>query len=135
MIKSIIIIIALVGALFPLALIITRIFPIIEVVGESMFPTYIHGEHLLSFSLFRRKKLRKGDIVICETPYDMGEVRLIIKRVDNVLHDENGKPIAVYLLGDNPDHSYDSRDYGYVDIKLVYSKVIRPRKLLKRGEE
>lgn len=98
-----------------------------------MYPTYEEGDILLSNFLFRRKNLKIGDVLISHPPYDMGEVRIIIKRVQEILYDADGTPIAVYLVGDNRDHSYDSRDYGYVDIHLVISKVIRPREM-KRGD-
>lgn len=114
-------------AVFILLVLLTHLFPIVEVVGESMHPTYKNGEFILSFSFFRKKKIKIGDVLVFKAPYEMGEVRILIKRVMGVRY-EGEKLTALYLVGDNRDHSFDSRNYGYVDIDLVISKVIRPRK-------
>lgn len=100
-----------------------------------MLPT-INGEFLVvdnfSYSILN-KELHKGDIVICRSPTD--KFKLVCKRVaglegDLVQRDIGGIPIPelvppghVWLLGDNPSASLDSRSYGPVPRSNIRGKV------------
>jgi nickel-type superoxide dismutase maturation protease len=76
----------------------------IVVVGFSMMPTLQEGDELL---IAHRKKLLLGDIVVLAHPRDSSIT--IIKRVKRLENDG-----AVWIEGDNPDESTDSRQFGIV---------------------
>lgn len=101
------------------------LFPIIQVVGDSMHPTYRDGEIIVGRRIYRKSKLKVGDVVIFKSPTE--EDRIVIKRVSDIISD-NKRPRFIYFLGDNPDCSYDSRDYGYVSSSNLVCRVIKQRR-------
>lgn len=101
------------------------LFPIFQVVGDSMYPTYFDGEILIGTRLFRKSKLKPNDVVLYRCPTDTNKV--VIKRVSNVRSCGKGK-VDIYCLGDNAKHSYDSRRYGYVQDFYIVCKVIDQRR-------
>lgn len=101
-------------------------FPLVSVCGCSMFPTYRDGEIILSTRLFKLGKIKPGDVMVFKQPYDKS--RLLIKRVSEVYKDKSGRVQSIYFLGDNAPDSYDSRNFGYVLVEDLVSKVINPRK-------
>lgn len=81
-----------------------------RVEGESMAPTYPQGKIVLAW---RFRKPKKGDVVIVK------HHRLeLIKRVDQLQDDK------VYVLGDNPAESTDSRHYGWLPLSSVLGVVV-----------
>lgn len=60
--------------------------------------------------------MRRGDIVATADPRQ--PERLVLKRVGEVNHD------GVFLLGDNPGHSTDSRQFGAAPVSSVRGKGI-----------
>lgn len=109
-------IVLLVGALY--------LFPLIEVVGDSMYPTYKNGEIVVGRRLFRKSSLKKGDVVVYYNPTDQSK-RRVIKRIDSVTKDKGN--ILFYCLGDNAEESYDSRYYGFFSSNLVICKIVNQR--------
>src|SRR4051812_29329163 len=92
------------------------IFPLslFTVSGNSMMPTLKSGTKVLSFNwsyLFR--KPRKKEIVLAKVGG-----RLVIKRIQKT---EGEK---IYLVGDNPKESTDSRSYGWIHNWQIIGKVI-----------
>ena len=74
--------------------------------GSSMQPALQHGDWVL----YRKDTYPANlvdTVVVCKHPY---EKRLIIKRVHDVV--ESG---ALYLIGDCPEESTDSRTFGTVE--------------------
>lgn len=77
-------------------------------------------------------KLRPGRIILA-SPHRLGDIRegdvvVIrhgglekIKRVQQVCQDR------VYVVGDNQEHSTDSRSFGWLHVSAVVGKVIWPR--------
>jgi hypothetical protein len=72
---------------------------------------------------FRRHRLKVGDIVIF-----YHEEKEKIKRIDKIEDDK------LYLLGDHPAASSDSRDFGWLKIDSVIAKVIWPAAPKHRAE-
>ena len=102
------------------------VFPLVNVCGNSMLPTYHDGEIVFSTRIFRKNKIKPGDVMVFRHPTVRD--RLLIKRVDTVFKDNHGEIQSIYFLGDNAPDSYDSRNFGYVLINDLVSKVIKPRK-------
>jgi len=87
-----------------------------EVVGDSMYPTYRHGDYLLVRRFAPGELPAPGDIVLAADPRE--PQRILLKRVENV--DLHGQ---VTLLGDNPDASTDSRHFGPVAKEAILGRV------------
>lgn len=100
------------------------LFPLVNVCGCSMFPTYKDDEIIISTRLFRKNKIKIGDVMVFKHPYVKG--RLLIKRVAEIYY-VKGKLQSIYFLGDNSPESYDSRNFGFVLKKDLVSKVMFPR--------
>ena len=113
----------LIIALVLIVVVLYYTFPLIRVVGESMYPTYLDDEIIVGTRVYKKSDLKIGDVIIYESPNEEG--RLVIKRISEILID--GKKRYFYCLGDNADHSYDSRNYGYVSSKNLVCKVINQR--------
>lgn len=84
-----------------------------RVKGEGMYPTLERGQWVL---VRRGVKIEVDDIVMFT--HNGAEK---VKRVMGVEGD------FVYLLGDNPRYSTDSRHYGYVKRQTIVGRVVWPR--------
>jgi phage repressor protein C with HTH and peptisase S24 domain len=87
-----------------------------RVVGASMWPTFKQGEIVVGST--NVADVNVGDVVMVE--HDGLEK---IKRVAKV------RPGEVYVLGDNPTESRDSRNFGWLSDKSVKAKIIWSRLL------
>lgn len=85
-----------------------------RVVGASMWPTFKQGEIVVGST--NVENVQVGDVVMVEH-----EGLEKIKRVARV------RPGEVYLLGDNPDASKDSRSFGWLSQGSVKAKIIWSR--------
>lgn len=136
---------AVAGAAGVLAVVwLRRRYVVVTVHGESMLPTYRHGERLV----VRRtpaRSLRAGQVVVLAEaghppPGGRGTPSWIIKRVAAVpgdpiprdtvpaLRAEQGTSVPagrLVVLGDNPDRSHDSRHSGYVTTDRLLGVVLR----------
>lgn len=83
-----------------------------RVKGDGMYPTLEKGQLLL---IRHRSKLRINDIIVFM--YDGVEK---VKRICGM----EGE--FLYVLGDNPHYSTDSRQYGYIKRSSVVGTVIVP---------
>ena len=81
-----------------------------RVVGMSMLPAYRPGAIVVGV---QRLRPRIGSVVVAEL-----HGREIIKRVTRVSRR------GFYLMGDNTDHSTDSRTYGWFAPQLIKGVVI-----------
>jgi nickel-type superoxide dismutase maturation protease len=84
-----------------------------RVEGLSMAPAYPPGKIVLAW---RRRRPQVGDVVIVR--HHQTE---LIKRVSQLTTEQ------VYLLGDNPKGSTDSRQYGWLPLSAVIGVVIGGR--------
>jgi nickel-type superoxide dismutase maturation protease len=85
-----------------------------RVAGESMVPTLTPGRIVLVRSF---RTLRVGEVVIVR--HDGLEK---IKRITML---EDG---LVFVTGDNPEQSTDSRSFGWLPEELVVGKLLWPRR-------
>lgn len=85
-----------------------------RIVGNSMLPTLRPGSIVIGWSKPRRFKV--GDVVIIEH-----NGREKIKRISELRDDQ------VFLLGDNPVESKDSRHFGWLDVGAVRARLLWPR--------
>ncbi|HTX62457.1 MAG TPA: nickel-type superoxide dismutase maturation protease, partial [Acidimicrobiales bacterium] len=88
----------------------------VVVEGRSMVPSFEPGDRLLVVRLPRRWPLWPGDVVALPDPRTPG--RLLVKRVDAA---GTGR---VWVVGDNPAESTDSRSFGPVDRAEVWGRVL-----------
>jgi len=88
-----------------------------RVVGESMLPTLRPDQVVV---IRRKVRLQVSDVVMVRH----GGLDKI-KRVSAI---QDGK---IFVEGDNPAASTDSRQFGWIDRQSVQGKVIWPRKLQK----
>jgi nickel-type superoxide dismutase maturation protease len=81
-----------------------------------MFPTYRSGDRVLvSRSWYRIFSPKVGDVVIVRHPDDD---TMLVKRILRIT--SNG----VFVAGDNPEASTDSRTLGMLSNELIVGKVI-----------
>jgi nickel-type superoxide dismutase maturation protease len=85
-----------------------------RVVGTSMVPMLRPGQLILATPLFKR--LHPGQVVVLRK-----NDRELIKRIERIEADK------VYVIGDNPSSSTDSRQFGWLDVNTVVARVIRPK--------
>jgi nickel-type superoxide dismutase maturation protease len=88
----------------------------IVVRGWSMAPTLLPGDVVLTRPLDCRRYVRVGQVVVLRDP--AAADHLVIKRVRAVRADQ------VYVLGDDPDHSTDSRVWGWLPATVVRRVVL-----------
>ena len=79
--------------------------------GNSMEPTLYDGDNVI-FEEFQDQRLRVGDVVLCQHPFSS---KNIVKRIKSIT--KNNK---LYVMGDNPLYSSDSRSFG----PLSFGKII-----------
>ena len=97
----------------------------VAVKGLSMAPTLLPGDHLLVRPV---RRLRRRDLVVVRDPDSSG--RWVVKRVA-ALPGESivvaGQTLragdGIIVLGDNAEHSTDSRRYGPVSLEAVHGRV------------
>jgi hypothetical protein len=94
-----------------------------QIFGHSMLPVLPPGTMVYGLKWFRKHRLKIGDVVIF-----MHEGKEKIKRVEQI---EEGK---VYLLGDHPAESTDSRDFGWLHVDEILAKVVWPHAPKHRAE-
>jgi phage repressor protein C with HTH and peptisase S24 domain len=85
-----------------------------RVVGASMWPTYRQGEIVVGST--NVADVQVGDVVMVEH-----EGLEKIKRV------ADKRPGEIYVLGDNPTASSDSRSFGWLSEKSVKAKIVWSR--------
>lgn len=82
--------------------------------GHSMLPVLIPGTYVIGLRWFRGVRPRR--VIIFSR-----NGRELIKRVDH--SNENG----LFVLGDHPEASTDSRSYGYINREDVAAVIVWPR--------
>ena len=101
-------------ALIVIFAVISYIFPLIQVCGQSMLYTFNDGDILLGCRLF---KLKENAVYVFHPP--AGE-KYVIKRLTQI-SSTTGK---LFFEGDNPEQSFDSRMYGYVSRDSVVARYV-----------
>lgn len=100
--------------------------------GPSMKPTFGENNVLMVNRLkWRLGLFDKGDIVFSRTPFD--DETNVVKRIAYLPGDmvklKNGESFQLghnhyWLLGDNPDQSFDSRHYGPIPGHMIQGLVV-----------
>jgi nickel-type superoxide dismutase maturation protease len=86
-----------------------------KISGNSMSPTFSDGEEILVNRLsYILKKPKVRDIVAVKDPRDK---KILIKRISRI---EHGK---YFVVGDNKEHSTDSRKFGMIEKTDIVGKV------------
>ena len=83
--------------------------------GWSMAPTLVPGDVVLTLPI-RGRLARAGQVVVLRDPAATGH--LVIKRI------HEWRDGRVYVLGDAPDHSTDSRAWGWLPSATVRRLVL-----------
>ena len=109
-------------AILILAAIFLLMFPVIKVVGDSMYPTLKEGQYLLGCRLFNKKKCKINGIYVVHLRDDEGEPYFIIKRL-YMTYDKDHK-VEYDFRGDNAEVSADSRQYGNFKPSQGEAKII-----------
>jgi signal peptidase I len=106
-----------------------RRYTIIRINGDSMLPTLKHGQFRFLDRKFFRENLCKfsdpmrdfdfvGRIYVYQAPTGT----IVIKRLTYI--SSNSLGYDFWFEGDNPPHSEDSRNYGFVREGDIYGEVI-----------
>lgn len=109
---------------FPFLLVFYFLFPVISVVGDSMYPTYKDGKLLFSIRVLFKSQMRINDVYAYKSP----EGRIVIKRLIKI---KNGK---YFFEGDNREVSHDSRAYGYISFKNIKAHIFNSEKEVTNDE-
>lgn len=99
-----------------------RAFTSVRIVGLSMEPTVVNGDWWL---VRRSSRLRPGAVVLLRHPLrpELPVVKRLVER----------RAEGWWVLGDNPDHSEDSRQFGTVPEELIVGRLILRYRPLLRG--
>lgn len=96
----------------------------VAIKGRSMAPTLLPGDHVLVRPV---RRLRRRDLVVVRDPDLNGN--WVIKRVAALPGESvtvGGRTLhagaGIVLLGDNAEHSTDSRHYGAVPLDAVHGR-------------
>lgn len=111
-----------------------RRFTIVKVNGDSMFPTFKDGQFRVVDSHFNWQYIPKFDsleglenrIFVYMSPTGLP----VIKRLIYVSYTRGES--YYWFEGDNPDHSEDSRHYGFIRSGQIYGEVVGVKEILKR---
>lgn len=105
-----------IGVILAIGIWFTCNYAIARVEGTSMLPAFKHRELVL---IKKKFVLEKGRVYVI----DRGDY-FAMKRIETI-HWVVGSAPRIFFLGDNLEHSIDSRSYGFVDAKVVKGEVIK----------
>lgn len=101
--------------IFSLFIFFLYFFKITFVQGCSMYPTLQENDFLICNTL--DKDVEIGDIVIIK-PLICFSDNYVIKRVTNVSDSK------IFIEGDNKEHSFDSRNVGWIDKENILGTIL-----------
>lgn len=90
-----------------------------RVMGVSMEPTLHQGKIVVGLRVFR--SLKPGHIVVFKH-----ENKELIKRVSKMSTD------GIFVVGDHPEHSIDSRHFGPINRAQVIARLVYPKAARRR---
>ncbi|HIL22260.1 MAG TPA: S26 family signal peptidase [Alcanivorax sp.] len=94
-----------------------------RVTSDSMLPTLKPGDYILvDTRKYHNSPLTPGAIITFRSPLNEND-QVMVKRISNI--DTNTLPERLFVLGDNAEHSFDSRTYGWLDKSRVTGSVTR----------
>ena len=100
---------------------------VIQVEGNSMTPTFKAGSNVIIANISPGDKKRDrqlnnleiGDVVVIDR-----ESQLMLKRIKRIQVGKHTDQLMIWVEGDNPIESVDSRQWGPIPIELVKAVVI-----------
>ena len=104
--------------LFVISIILILIFRVTIVDGDSMNPTLKDKQIVFCNVLDKTPEI--GDIVVVDASSIIAEDVTIIKRVVGIDKERN----TIFLVGDNREHSTDSRDFGWVSTSKIIGVIV-----------
>lgn len=96
-------------------------FLIVQVEGSSMSPTLSNREYCIAYKV-NYNKLKVGDIIVTKSPSNTTIIKRILSLEGNSIPPQYNSDISLtpphsaFLIGDNEDESYDSRNYGCIQL-------------------
>jgi signal peptidase I len=129
-------------AIFGLVLFFKTNFEYVIVSGNSMEPTFMDKDKILtSRAYWLVGQIKDGDVVVIKNPESEGEKGYLIKRVHRMAGEKvdflnvpethrlaDGEyvvpPDSVYVIGDNREVSEDSRRFGPLNKKEILGKYV-----------
>ena len=94
-----------IGVITVIIIILLAVFPKVNVIGDSMYPTYKNGASVRAVRIAYFFPLVVWAVYVFRSP--SGDI--VIKLLDHLKWDD---PTMCYFLGGNSSVSYDSRNYG-----------------------
>jgi len=89
-----------------------------RVAGSSMLPVLKPGQIVVALSVRRRRLPQAGEVVIVS--HDGLEKIKRLKQLDKAAN-------RLYVIGDNPVSSTDSRSFGWLPLTSLRARVVWPR--------
>jgi len=106
--------------IFVFLIVLYFLFPVILVIGDSMYPAYRDGKFLLSVKVLFRSQMRVNEVYAYKSP----EGLMVIKRL---IYIKDGE---YFFEGDNREVSHDSRAYGYIPFKNIKAHIFNSEKVV-----
>lgn len=110
-----------------------RKFLIIRINGESMLPTFKHGQYRIVDKRYNAENI--GDLTVAEELTDRVFIIWspdglpIVKRLTYI---SRTKVFNYWFEGDNPEKSMDSRQYGFLEEEGFVGEVVGFKEAMKR---
>lgn len=94
---------------------------VFKVTGDSMEPTYREGTFLLGSGWARAKQ---GSVVVVSPPDSFHSIKNIPKSRKHIKRVRDINEEGIWVEGDNPAASTDSRQYGYVQPENIKAVIL-----------
>lgn len=94
---------------------------VFKVTGDSMEPTYRDGTFLLGSGGVQAKQ---GSVVVVSPPDSFHSTKNTLKSRKHIKRVRNTGKEGIWVEGDNPTASTDSRQYGYIQPENIEAVIL-----------
>lgn len=94
---------------------------VFKVTGGSMEPTYRDGTFLLGSG---RARAKQGSVVVVSPPDSFYSIKDTYKSRKHIKRVRGINKEGIWVEGDNPAASTDSRQYGYVQLESIEAVIL-----------